>query len=62
MKDCGVNRVKMKARTLFLWLDVNVLVFYRFSKSFYTDVVLGAAATVHADIHFRVLRAGSSLQ
>lgn len=36
---------KEQIRAVFLWLDVNVLVFYRFSKSFYPDVVLGVAAT-----------------
>lgn len=45
---------KEQVRAVFLWLDVNVLVFYRFPKSFYPNVVFGAAAAVHADLHLRV--------
>ena len=33
---------------VFLWLDVNILVFYRFPKSFNPNVVFGPAAAVHA--------------
>lgn len=41
---------KEQVRAVFLWPDVNVRVFYRFPKSFYPDVVLGA--TVLADLNF----------
>ena len=51
---------KEQVRAVFLRLDVNVLIFDRFPKSFYPDVVLGAAAAIHADLHFRVLRASVS--
>lgn len=44
---------KEQVRAIFLRLDVNVLIFYRFPKSFYLDVILGAAATVHADLAVR---------
>ena len=37
---------KEQVRAIFLRLDVNVLVFYRFPKSFYPNVVFGAAASV----------------
>ena len=53
---------KEQNRTVFLRLDVNILVFYRFPKSFYHDIVFSTSAAVHADLHFRVLRAGASLQ
>ena len=49
---------KEQIRAVFLRLDVNILVFYRFLKSFYPDIVFSTAAAVHADLHFRVLRAG----
>ena len=42
---------------VFLWLDVNILVFYRFPKSFNPNVVFSPAAAVHADSHLRVLSA-----
>ena len=51
---------KEQNRAVFLRLDVNILVFYRFTKSFYPDIVFSTAAAVHADLHFRVLRAGVS--
>ena len=51
---------KEQIRAVFLRLDVNILVFYRFLKSFYPDIVFSTAAAVHADLHFRVLRAGVS--
>ena len=51
---------KEQIRAVFLRLDVNILVFYRFTKSFYPDIVFSTAAAVHADLHFRVLRAGVS--
>ena len=40
---------------VFLWLDVNILVFYRFPKSFKPNIDFGPAAAVHADTHLRVL-------
>ncbi len=51
---------KEQVRAGLLRLSVNVLVFYRFPKSFYPDVVFGPAAAIHADLHFRVLNAGVS--
>ena len=51
---------KEQIRAVFLRLDVNILIFYRFTKSFYPDIVFSTAAAVHADLHFRVLRAGVS--
>lgn len=51
---------KEQVRAGLLRLDVNVLVFYCFPKSLNPDVVLAAAAAVHADLHFRVLSAGVS--
>ena len=51
---------KEQVCVVFLQLDVNILVFYRFPKSFYPDIVFSTAAAVHADLHFRVLRAGIS--
>ena len=45
---------KEQVRAVFLRLDVNVLVFYRFPKSFNPNVVFGTASAVHADLHFRV--------
>ena len=45
---------KELVRAVFLQLDVNVLVFYRFPKSFNPNVVFGTASAVHADLHFRV--------
>ena len=59
----GINESldsKEQVCAVFLWMDVNILVFYRFPKSFYLDVALGAAAAVHADLHLRVLSAGIS--
>lgn len=44
-----------QASAVFLQLDVNVLIFDGFPKSFYLDVVLGVAATIHTGFHFRVL-------
>ena len=41
----------------FLWLHVNILVFYRFPKSFNPNVVFSPAAAVHADTHLRMLSA-----
>ena len=38
---------------VFLWPVVNILVFYRFPKSFNPNVVFGPAATVHALIEIR---------
>lgn len=46
---------KEQVRAVFLWLNVNVLVFYRFPKSFYPNVVFCSAATVHAYLHLRAL-------
>ena len=34
---------------VFLWLCVNILVFYRFPKSFNPNVVFSPAAAVHVD-------------
>ena len=51
---------KEQNRAVFLRQDVNILVFYRFLKSFYPDIVFSTAAAVHADLHFRVPRAGVS--
>ena len=42
---------------VFLWLNVNILVFYRFPKSLNPNVVFSPAAAVHADTHLRVLSA-----
>ena len=44
---------KEQVRAVFLRPDVNVLIFYRFPKSFYPDVVFCAAAAVHTDLAFR---------
>ena len=49
---------KEQARTVFLQLDVNVLVFYRFPKFFYPDVVFCAA--VHTRLHLRIFSTGVS--
>ena len=43
---------------VFLWQNVNILAFYRFPKSFNSDVIFSSAAAVHADPHLRVLRTG----
>ncbi len=40
---------------VFLWHDVNILVFYRFPKSFDPNVVFSPASAVHADPHLRLL-------
>ena len=49
---CTVDS-KEQVRAVFLRLDVKVLVFYRFPKSFYPDVVFCAPAAVHTDLAFR---------
>jgi uncharacterized membrane protein YkvI len=49
---------KEQVRAVFLQLDVNVHIFYRFSKSFYPDVVIGAA--VHTRLHLRIFSTGVS--
>ena len=36
--------------SVFLWLDANILVFYRFPKSFNPNLVFGTAAFVHAKV------------
>jgi hypothetical protein len=43
---------------VFLWQDVNILVFYRFPKSFDPDIVFSSPAAVHDDPHLRVLSTG----
>lgn len=42
---------------VFLWYNVNILVFYRFPKSFDPNVVSSPAAAIHADHHLRMLSA-----
>ena len=44
----------IKRRTVFLRLDVNIVMFYRSPKSFYPDVVLCPAPAVHTDLRFRI--------
>ena len=39
---------------VFIWLDVNILVFYRFPKSFNPNIVFGSTASVHADTYLSV--------
>ena len=43
---------------VFLWQDVNILIFYCFSKPFDPDIVFSSAAAVHANPHLRVLSPG----
>lgn len=45
----------VESAPVFLWHDVNILVFYRFPTSFDPNVVLSPAAAVHADPHLRML-------
>jgi len=40
---------------VFLWQDVNVLIFYCFPKSFDPDIVFSLAVADHADPHLRLL-------
>ena len=48
--DSAVER-----RPVFLWQDVNILIFYCFPKPFDPDIVLSSTAAVHA---LRVLSTG----
>ena len=43
--------------SVFLWKEINILVFYRFPKSFDPNVVFSPASAVHADHHLRMLSA-----
>ena len=54
------KRGRYYIRAVFLRLDVNVLIFYSFPKSFNPNVVFGAATAVHADPQSRVQSAGVS--
>lgn len=48
----GINEFLLsKSSSVFLRLYVNVLVFYRFPKSFFTNIVVGAAELIHTDFH-----------
>ena len=47
----------IKRPAVFLWQDVNVLIFYRSPKSFNPNVVLRPATAVHANPHFRMFSA-----
>ena len=44
--------------SVFLWQDVNILIFYCFPKPFDPDIVFSSAAAVRANPHLRVLNAG----
>ena len=54
--DSAVER-----RPVFLWQDVNILIFYCFPKPFDPDIVFSSTAAVHADPHLRVLSTGIKL-
>ena len=57
----GINEFLLsKSSSVFLRLYVNVLVFYRFPKSFFTNIVVGAAELIHTDFHIRIIRVGVS--
>lgn len=43
---------------VFLWQDVNILIFYCFLKPFDPDIVFSSTAAVHDDPHLRVLSTG----
>ena len=47
--DSAVER-----RPVFLWQDVNILIFYCFPKPFDPDIVFSSTAAVHTDPHLRV--------
>ena len=48
----------VERRPVFLWQDVNILIFYRFPKPFDPDIVVSSTAGVHTDPHLRVLSTG----
>lgn len=50
--DSAVER-----RPVFLWQNVNILIFYCFPKPFDPDIVFSSTAAVHADVYLRVLGA-----
>jgi len=48
----------VKRSPVFLWQDVNILIFYCFSKPFDPDIVFSSTSAVHTDPHPRVLSTG----
>ena len=44
--------------SVFLWQNINILIFYCFPKPFDPDIVFSSTAAVHADSRLRVLSIG----
>lgn len=55
-----MNLLLSKNRSIFIKLYVNVLVFYRFPKSFIPNIVVGSAELIHTDFHIWIISVGVS--